>query len=151
MSRTWISKKAMLARAATVAGIATAFGALPAMAHTVVAQVHLSQQRMEVFVDGVRKYSWRVSTGKEGWQTHPGSYTPYSMKPYYFSKKWNMSLPYLIWIGNDGTAIHGTSMTDHLGRPASHGCIRLDTGNASILYHLVEGSGMDNTSVVVTR
>ena len=134
------------------------FGALmlnafsvPADASNIVAQVHLTQQRMDVLVDGVKKYSWRVSTGKDGWRTQAGTYQPFAQTPFYFSKKWNMSLPYLMWIGQDGTAIHGTALTGHLGRPASHGCIRLDTPNAAILYKLVEANGMSSTTVVVTR
>ena len=123
----------------------------PAAASDVVATVHLSQQRMEVAVDGVRRYSWRVSTGRDGWRTPAGTYQPFAQTPYYFSKKWNMPLPYLISIGEDGTAIHGTSMTNHLGSPASHGCIRLDTTNAAILYRLVASNGMHSTKVVVIR
>lgn len=124
---------------------------IPAYASNIVAQVHLTQQRMDVMVDGVKKYSWRVSTGKDGWRTQAGTYQPFAQSLFYFSKKWNMALPYLMWIGQDGTAIHGTALTGHLGRPASHGCIRLDTSNAAILYKLVEANGMSSTTVVVTR
>ena len=124
---------------------------IPAFASDIVAKVHLTQQRMEVLVDGVKKYSWRVSTGKDGWRTQAGTYEPFAQTPYYFSKKWNMALPYLISIGEDGTAIHGTTLTGHLGHPASHGCIRLDTANAATLYKLVETNGMSSTKVVVTR
>jgi lipoprotein-anchoring transpeptidase ErfK/SrfK len=122
-----------------------------ACAASVLATVNLSQQRMEVIVDGVKRYSWQVSTGKEGWRTRPGSYTPFALTPYYYSKRWNMPLTYLISIDEDGTAIHGTTHTDRLGRPASHGCIRLDTNNAAILYHLIETHGMWSTQIIVIR
>ena len=36
-----------------------------------------------------------------------------------------------------------------LGRPASHGCVRLDPANAAILYGLVEREGMGSTTIVV--
>ena len=123
----------------------------PVVASEVVAKVNLSQQRMEVLVDGVKRYSWRVSTGRDGYRTQAGVYTPFAQTPFYFSKKWNMALPYLISIGEDGTAIHGTTQTGHLGSTASHGCIRLDTSNAAILYKLVEANGMYSTKVVISR
>ena len=125
--------------------------AMAASASEVVAKVNLSQQRMEVLVDGVKRYSWRVSTGRDGYNTRAGTYQPFAQTPFYYSKKWNMALPYLISIGEDGTAIHGTTQTNHLGNPASHGCIRLDPSNAAILYKLVESNGMYATTVVVTR
>ncbi|MEO0799503.1 MAG: L,D-transpeptidase [Pseudomonadota bacterium] len=126
-------------------------GVTVTQAATLVAKVDLSQQRMQVFVDGKRKYSWRVSTGKRGWETQPGAYTPYKMLPRYYSKKWKMRLPYLIWIGNDGTAIHGTDYSRRLGRRASHGCIRLSIRNARKFYQLVQRHGMWFTRIDVTR
>ncbi len=122
-----------------------------ATASEIVAKVNLSQQRMEVLVDGVKKYSWRVSTGRDGYNTRSGSYQPFALTPYYFSKKWNMALPYLISIDDQGTAIHGTSQTHNLGRTASHGCIRLDTANAATLYKLIETNGMASSQVIVVR
>ena len=126
-------------------------GSSVADAATVVARVDLSKQRMNVYVDGRRKYSWVVSTGRQGWRTKPGSYTPFKMQKKFYSERWKMSLPYLIWIGNDGTAVHGTYVTGKLGRPASHGCIRLSISNARKFYSLVEKYGMWGTRVDVTR
>lgn len=131
---------------------AVAPGLVPdAGASEIVAKVNLSQQRMEVLVDGVKRHTWRVSTGRDGYRTQPGVYQPFAQTPYYFSKKWNMALPYLISIGEDGTAIHGTTQTKHLGATASHGCIRLDTANAAVLYKLVEANGMYSTKVIISR
>lgn len=115
------------------------------------ARVDLSKQRMYVSIDGKRKYSWPVSTGKRGWATRPGLYTPFGAREKFYSEKWKMSLPYLIWIGQDGTAIHGTYQSSKLGRTASHGCIRLSIANARKFYRLVEQHGFWGTQVVVTR
>ena len=145
-----ISRYLALAFAALAMMIA-GLGSGHAEAATVVARVDLAKQRMFVSVDGVQRYSWRVSTGLQGTQTPTGSYTPFALTPYYYSKKWKMALPYMVSIDDRGTAIHGTSMTSKLGRPASHGCIRLDTGNAAVFYKLIEANGMSNTQVVVTR
>ncbi len=120
-----------------------------ASASTVKALVDLSQQRMHVFVEGKKKYTWVVSTGKKGWRTKPGFYTPFAQRRRFYSSKWRMSLPYLTMIGSDGTAIHGTYRTSKLGRPASHGCIRLSVGNAAKFYKLVKNYGMWSTQVEV--
>ena len=120
-----------------------------ASASTVRATVDLSKQRMTVYVAGRKKYSWRVSTGKRGWRTKPGVYTPYAQREEFYSTKWNMSLPYLTLIGYDGTAVHGTHQTSRLGRPASHGCIRLSISNARRFYRLVQRFGFSQTQVVV--
>ena len=111
---------ALMAAFCVSVGLATT-----AFAATLKATVDLSEQRMHVYVDGRKKYTWVVSTGKRGWRTKPGWYTPFAQREKFYSSKWRMSLPYLTWIGSDGTAIHGTYQTKKLGRPASHGCIRL--------------------------
>jgi hypothetical protein len=40
-----------------------------------------------------------------------------------------------------GYAIHGTYSTAQLGRPASHGCVRLAPGNAAALFAMVKSEG----------
>ena len=138
----------------TVLCIVTVLSAMAvssASAATLKATVDLSQQRMYVFVDGKEKYSWTVSTGKRGWRTKPGFYTPFAQRKKFYSDKWRMSLPYLTMIGQDGTAIHGTYQTSKLGRPASHGCIRLTIGNAKKFYNLVQRYGFWSTSIEVRR
>ena len=128
-----------------------ATGSAPADAASLVARVNLSQQRMEVYLNGHRQHVWPVSTGRDGWHTPPGNYQPFALKQQYYSTKWKMNLPYLIWISGDGIAIHGTELSGKLGRRASHGCIRLSIPNAAKFYSLVEKHGMGNTAVVVAR
>ena len=122
----------------------------PAHSAVIVAKVDLSQQRMNVYVNGKREYVWPVSTGKKGWPTPTGSFRPYKMHRNYYEKYWRANLPYLVAVYR-GIAIHGTNATHKLGRPASHGCIRLSIGNASKFYSLVEKHGLRNTRVVVTQ
>ena len=57
-------------------------------------------------------------------------------------------MPYSIFF-DGGYAIHGSYEISHLGRPASHGCIRLHPDNAAILFGLVKAN-MDDTRIVVT-
>ncbi len=124
--------------------------AVPAAAQSIVATVDLSSQRMSVKVDGVKKYSWIVSTGKAGWRTPVGSYQPLTTYRQYYSQQFRMSLPYTVLISDKGYAIHGTSAIGRLGGPASHGCIRLHPNNAAIFYKLVTSYGLWNTRVDVT-
>jgi hypothetical protein len=50
----------------------------------------------------------------------------------------------------DGHAIHGTFEVKTLGKPVSHGCVRISPQNAAILYALVQENGLENTKVVLT-
>ena len=59
-------------------------------------------------------------------------------------------MPYSVFY-HGGYAIHGTGAVSRLGRPASHGCVRLHTANAKTFYNLVRRVGMGNTRVVVQR
>src|SRR6516225_8991192 len=43
----------------------------------------------------------------------------------------------------------GTYEISHLGRPASHGCVRLDPQNAAILFGLGQRDGMAATTIVI--
>ncbi len=117
----------------------------------IVAKVDLSQQRMQVYVNGKRKHVWHVSTGKKGWRTPTGRFRPYLMYRNYYEKHWDANLPYLVALTRSGIAIHGTNATHKLGRPASHGCIRLSVGNASRFFGLVRKYGLRNTQVVITQ
>jgi lipoprotein-anchoring transpeptidase ErfK/SrfK len=88
--------------------------------------VDKGSQRMSVSVDGQQRYVWPVSTGTSEYNTPSGSYRPLRMEREHFSKEWDDApMPYSIFFTGAGHAIHGTSHTRQLGRPASHGCVRL--------------------------
>ena len=83
-------------------------------------------QKMTVLVNGEEKYDWPVSTGKRGYSTPSGMYTATSMNEIWYSKEWdNAPMPHAIFFMKDGHAIHGSYDVKHLGKPASHGCVRL--------------------------
>jgi len=107
-----------------------------------------STQKMTVLVDGVQKYDWPVSTGKRGYSTPSGTYTAMSMNEIWYSKGWdNAPMPQAVFFRRDGHAIHGSYDVKHLGKPASHGCVRLAPQNAAILYDLVKKTGLESTQV----
>lgn len=112
--------------------------------------VDKSSQRMVVEVDGQRRYSWPVSTGTSGYDTPGGAYRPFRMERDHRSKEWDDApMPHAIFFTAQGHAIHGTNHTRQLGRPASHGCVRLSPQHAAALFSLVKAQGMANTRVVV--
>lgn len=125
---------------------------LPSLARAeVVARVSLASQAMVVYVDGIPRYDWAVSTARPGYRTPTGSFRPTRMHRMWYSKKYdNAPMPSSIFFLG-GYAVHGTSHLKALGRPASHGCIRLHPDNARTLYSLVSDQGMGNVRIVITR
>ena len=59
-------------------------------------------------------------------------------------------MPHSIFFIKDGHAIHGSYEVKNLGKPVSHGCVRISPENAATLYALVEENGLENTQVVLT-
>jgi lipoprotein-anchoring transpeptidase ErfK/SrfK len=115
----------------------------------VVARINISQQTMTVEEDGRLLYSWSVSTARNGYRTPRGNFHPVRMHKMWYSRKYDMSpMPYSIFF-HGGYAIHGTDAVSNLGRPASHGCIRLHPSNARILYNLVRAHGPRNTRIIL--
>ena len=125
------------------------FAASPAFAGDVLVTVDLQMQTMHVRLDGQTLYRWDVSSGRAGYDTPPGRYQPTRMHRKYFSRTYdNAPMPFSIFF-YEGYAIHGTTDLKNLGRVASHGCVRLDTTNAEILFDLVKQHGPDNTVIRV--
>ena len=111
-----------------------------------------SSQRMTVSVDGVHRYTWKVSTGKSGYTTPSGTFQPFRMEPDHFSTEWDDApMPYSIFFTYQGHAIHGSPYTRRLGSAVSHGCVRLAPGNAATLFSLVRREGMGNTRITVAN
>lgn len=105
---------------------------------------------MTVAVDGQDRYSWPVSTGVAGHDTPSGSYTPFRMDRDHFSREWDDApMPNSIFFTEMGHAIHGTGHVAALGRPASHGCVRLSRAHSAELFALVKAEGMAHTQVVI--
>lgn len=113
--------------------------------------VDKGSQRMSVSVDGQRVYSWPVSTGRSGYDTPSGSFTPSRLEEEHYSKEWDDApMPHAIFFTSRGHAIHGSNATGRLGTPASHGCVRLAPSKAAKLFALVEREGVGNTKVVIS-
>jgi lipoprotein-anchoring transpeptidase ErfK/SrfK len=129
----------------------TLFGAsIESKAAALVANIDVSSQTMTVSKYGQVLYRWSVSTARKGYFTPRGSYRPQWTARMWYSRKYEMSpMPYSVFF-RGGYAIHGTGAVKYLGRPASHGCVRLHTANAATFYSMVREAGYGNTRIVVT-
>ena len=122
---------------------------MTAFEHQVVAKVDLSDQTMHVYVDNELRYIWWVSTGLGGNRTPTGSWNAYWLSPNHRSSLYNNApMPWSVFF-NGNYAVHGTTAIDNLGRPASHGCIRLHPDHAEIFFRLTEDVGLDQSLVMV--
>jgi lipoprotein-anchoring transpeptidase ErfK/SrfK len=116
-----------------------------------VARIDVGNQTMTVSRHGRVIYTWNVSTARRGYVTPRGTYRPTRLHRMWYSRKYDMSpMPYSVFF-RGGYAIHGTGYVKQLGRPASHGCVRLATANAARFYSLVKQVGPGNTRIVVVN
>ena len=123
----------------------------PAAQAAVTVTIDKSSQSMTVEKDGRALYHWAVSTGRPGFDTPSGRYKAFRMEKDHFSKEWDDApMPFSIFFTQKGHAIHGYLDTKNIGRPASHGCVRLTPANAQKLFALVEEDGVLNTTVILT-
>ena len=110
--------------------------------------VEKSVQRLSVTVDGVHRYTWPISSGIDGGPPS-GSFRPERLERMWYSRKYDWSpMPHAIFFYH-GYAIHGTGYVSRLGRPASHGCVRLHPAHAAILFQLVQSYGNSRTRIEV--
>jgi len=146
-----------------IASVLAMMLALPASAQTspdpetqssggaILIHIDKTRQKMTVSLDGVQKYEWPVSTGRAGYSTPSGTYTATSMNEIWYSKEWdNSPMPHSVFFIKDGHAIHGSYEVRNLGKPVSHGCVRIAPENAATLYALVKKYGLKNTEVALT-
>ena len=120
----------MIARTMMIAGSAGLY-ALPVAADVsiqmldpiVEARVDLTNQRLDVVVNGEKLHTWKISSGRAGYATPAGTYTPYRIHKMWRSRHYtNAPMPCSVFY-DGGYANHGTSAVGRLGRPASHGCV----------------------------
>lgn len=111
--------------------------------------IDLTRQVMTVSEGGVLKYTWKVSSARYGYRTPTGTFRPTWMSKMWYSRQYDYApMPHAVFF-HKGVAIHATYATGMLGRPASHGCVRLAPKNAAALYRLVNEHGKARTEIVV--
>ncbi len=138
-------------KSALVAAVIFMSSCLSTFAASLVAHVDISSQTMTIKRYGFVTNVWRVSTGRSGFETITGKFRPQRTARMWYSKKYdNAPMPYAVFF-RSGFAIHGTNYVKRLGRPASHGCVRLHTSNAAKFYSMVQQYGRKNVSIIVTQ
>jgi lipoprotein-anchoring transpeptidase ErfK/SrfK len=116
---------------------------------TLTAAIDLAQQKITVSENGSAKYTWPISSGTAEFPTPRGTFRPQWTAKMWYSRKYdNAPMPHAVFI-NGGVAVHATFHTGSLGRPASHGCIRLAPSNAKTFYGLVQKHGLKMTKVSI--
>jgi hypothetical protein len=136
--------------AAPIAAAAILLAVVHSAAARLLIEIDKSAQRMVVTRDGERLHVWPVSTGLRNYATPSGQFTPFRMERDHFSREWDDApMPHSIFFTRDGHAIHGTTHLRQIGRPASHGCVRLEPENARELFEMVRREGMVNTRIVL--
>jgi lipoprotein-anchoring transpeptidase ErfK/SrfK len=137
---------------AIMAGAAlSAFAFAAPVAANISVHINISSQRMVVKVDGGYYATWKVSTGGRGYHTPRGSFRPYHLERMHYSTLYeNSPMPHSIFFRDD-YAIHGTDHVKSLGRPVSHGCVRLAPANAAKLYRLVRAHGLRKTRIFIAN
>ncbi len=120
--------------------------------------VDKSTQTLRLYLNGRLADQWLVSTGRSGFGT-PNFNKRFNGRIFqrYDSSKYPGgdymglgNMPFAMFISG-GIAIHGTPQGNwkNLGRPASHGCIRVHPDNARYLNGLLRQVGVQNSWVTV--
>ena len=118
---------------------ALACSAAPALAKVGI-RVDLGRQRITVVKNNEPPIVWKISSGRPGYETPTGRFIMQRMDADHFSDEYDQApMPYAIFFSR-GLAIHGSTQPG-LGRPASHGCVRLSVDHARELYEWVEQYG----------
>jgi hypothetical protein len=122
------------------------------------AQVNKTSQSIYIYVNGVYAAGYHVSTGIPGldtpdFDTHPDGrvYDKYTSTKFPEGDYKGLgNMPYAVFISG-GFAIHGTTMGNvpKLGKPASHGCIRVHPDVGYYFNRLVRQAGARNTWITV--
>src|SRR4051794_21230407 len=94
--------------------------------------IDLRAQRALVYLDDVPVAASTVSTGREGRETPTGTFTILQKEVVHRSRTYDDApMPYMQRLTWKGVAMHAGRLP---GYPASHGCIRLPSGFARLLY-----------------
>jgi len=113
-------------------------------------EINLQKQELTYFIGGVAWRRYPVSTGKASMPTPTGKFFVTNKVKKAWSGTYKLWMPYWLGLGNGSFGIHELPLwpsgyregEDHLGKPVSHGCIRLGIGPAQYLYERV-GTGTE--------
>ncbi len=105
-------------------------------------EVRLKKQRLTYFANDIPIKEYTISSGKWNLPTPTGDFKIINKAPRAWSKLANLWMPYWMGFAGGKYGIHDLPEwpngikegLNHLGKPVSHGCIRLGTQEAQTLY-----------------
>lgn len=105
-------------------------------------EVTLAKQELKYYVNNVLLHQTIVSSGKWNWPTPVGEFKIINKHPRAWSKLAGLWMPYWMGFAGGKFGIHDLPEwpngkkegLNHLGKPVSHGCIRLSSAEAKELY-----------------
>jgi hypothetical protein len=106
--------------------------------------VSIDKQRATLFADGAPFASTAVSSGTASHPTPMGVFTVIQKSRHHVSNLYDAPMPYMQRITWSGAALHEGPLP---GYPASHGCVRLTTSFAQLLWKATKMGAR----VIVTR
>lgn len=109
-------------------------------------EVDLSNQQLFQMEGSQLIATRRVSTGKWSMPTPVGTYSINNKNPRAYSSKYDLYMPYWMAFIGSKYGLHELPEwangkkegQDHLGKPVSHGCIRMGVGDAQQVYDWVD-------------
>lgn len=107
-------------------------------------EVNTGAQELSYFLGGVRMGKFIISSGINN-STPKGHFTITNKSPKAWSS-YGLWMPFWMGLGNGKVGLHELPVwpngyregEDHLGKPVSHGCVRLGVGSAEFLYNWAE-------------
>ena len=108
-------------------------------------EVSLADQRLTLWRDGAVVSRLVISTGRPGYETPAGHFRVHTKYLNRWSRTWKVWMPYAVfWHPTQGYAFHELPYypghedrrigASKLGRADSHGCVRVNLGDARKLY-----------------
>ncbi len=107
-------------------------------------EISLERQELSYLVNNILIGSFPISAGLPGWETPKGTFQIYNKFANAWSNMAGLWMPY--WMAFTPSGAYGLHELpywpngyregeDHLGKAASHGCVRLGIGPAEFLYN----------------
>ncbi|MEK7648828.1 MAG: L,D-transpeptidase family protein [Patescibacteria group bacterium] len=105
-------------------------------------EVNLTKQRLSYYLGSVQLGDMMISSGKWDWPTPTGTFRIINKSPKAWSKLAGLWMPYWMGFAGGRFGIHDLPVwpngvkegENHIGKPVSHGCIRVSTVYAKKLY-----------------
>ncbi|MCX6798339.1 MAG: L,D-transpeptidase family protein [Candidatus Falkowbacteria bacterium] len=104
--------------------------------------INLKTQKLFYLVNDIELKQFSISSGKPGLATPQGNFKIVNKATKAWSKKYGLWMPFWLGLNHGEFGIHELPIwpngyregSDHLGRPVSHGCVRLGIGPAEYLF-----------------